>query len=106
MIILTLVCIAAVLAVAYLAHRSVAKAILQMRAETEAREAALNKQAKAFVKRLAQSNGAANKMVDEARKAQDEARDLREDTKALHLHIDALLGDPRVKRLLNKQGGE
>ena len=104
MILLTIVCIVAVLTVAYLAHRKVEKAILEMRAETSAREAALNKQAKAFVKRLAQSNGAANKMIDECRKSQDEARYLREDTQALQQKINAVLSDPRVKRLLNKVG--
>lgn len=69
-----------------------------------ARKVALDKQAKVFVKRLAQSNSAANKMIDECRKSQDEARHLREDTKALQQKINAALSDPRVKRLLNKAG--
>ena len=96
--ILTLVCIAAILAIAYLANRKVEKAILEMRAETSAREAALNKQAKVFVRKLAVTERAAAKTVDASRHALEEARTVNRQT-------NEFFGDPRVTRFLNR-GGE
>lgn len=97
--ILTFVCVVCLLAVAYYANRKVENAILEMRAETEAREAALNKQAKVFVRRLAVTERAAAKTVDASRATVEEAR-------SLNLNTQEFFRDHRVQRLLNKQGGE
>jgi hypothetical protein len=97
-VILTVVCILAILAIAYLANRKVEKAILEMRAETSAREAALNKQAKVFVRKLAVTERAAAKTVDASRATVEEAR-------ALNANTQNFFSDRRVQRLLDR-GGE
>jgi hypothetical protein len=97
-VILTVVCILAILAIAYLANRKVEKAILEMRAETSAREAALNKQAKVFVRKLAVTERAAAKTVDASRATVEEAR-------TLNANTQNFFSDRRVQRLLDR-GGE
>lgn len=91
---LTVVCVLVLLAVAFYANRKVEKAIAEMRAETSAREAALNKQAKVFVRDLARSKRAADKTIDQSRAAVDEAR-------SINQQMHEFFRDPRVQRFLD-----
>lgn len=78
----------------------------QLAARVERREAALDKQAKVFVRKLEATRRAAAKMVDECRKAQEQAEHVREDTRALQQSIGTVLADRRVQRLLDHEGGD
>lgn len=89
-----LVCAVALVAIAYFANRKVEKAIAEMREETSAREAALNKQAKVFVRDLARSKRAADKTIDQSRATVDEAR-------SINQQMHEFFRDPRVQRFLD-----
>lgn len=94
--------VAAVVAmVAYLRHevRRAAHALEVQYGEAAARQSSLAKQGKALGQRQAQVTRASAKAVDEARKLTDESQHLRDTA-------NALLSDPRIKRLLDAQGGE
>lgn len=97
LVVLTLVCIGALLAIAHYAKTKVETAIVEMRAETSAREAALNKQAKVFVRQLAVTERAAAKAVDASRGAVNEAQ-------SLNANTANFFNDRRVQRLLDKSG--
>lgn len=69
-------------------------------ARDEARQHALYKQHKSLTQRLAAAERATAKMVDETRSTSDH---LKENARLLHQRADALLGDPRVKALLDRE---
>jgi hypothetical protein len=73
---------------------------------TEARDRALQKQAKEHFRRAAQTDRAAAKTLDKATAALDAADHVREDARAVNSSIQAVLQDRRVQRLLDHQGGE
>jgi hypothetical protein len=71
---------------------------------TEARDVALQKQAKAHARRAAQVDRAAAKTLDAARAALDKASEVREDTRSIQGSLHTMLRDPRLQRFLD--GGE
>jgi hypothetical protein len=75
-------------------------------ARTEARDLALQKQAKQLARQAAQTDRAAAKTLDVARSAADKASEVHEDTASLQRHVNSMLNDPRLLRFLNREGGE
>jgi hypothetical protein len=73
---------------------------------TEARDVALQKQAKAHARRAAQVDRAAAKTIDAARSALSKTTELREDTASIQRHVNTMLSEPRLQRFLNREGGE
>lgn len=95
-LVLVLVASAVIVLVARRADQRVAEAVERMEAQTLAREAAIDKQAKVFVRRLEQSRRVGERAVDQARQAVVDSQHLRDTA-------NALFSDPRVKRLLDRQ---
>ena len=89
-----------------LVARKYDRLLKEIAGRTEARDRALQAQAKKHVQRAAQTDRAAAKTLDAARAALDAAREVREDDLALKDSLHAVLRDPRVQRMLDNQGGE
>lgn len=70
--------------------------------DDQARQHALYKQHKTLTQRVAAAERATAKMVDETRQTSSH---LKENAEQLHRKADALLGDPRVKALLEREDG-
>jgi hypothetical protein len=92
---LILVAIIAMVVVHFRTQRDLKYAVI-------ARQTALDKQAKVFVRKLEASRRAGEKAIDDARKSRDDSAHLREDVIALKDSLHAILRDPRVKRLLDE----
>jgi hypothetical protein len=73
---------------------------------TEARDRALQKQAKVNERRVAQTDRQAAKTLDAAKAALDAARALREDALVAERRVHGVLDDPRLQRFLTREGGE
>ena len=89
-----------------LIHRSTQKrladAILKQQNQIEEQAVANYKQIKAAAKQVAINDRAGRKLADECRKAIQDAQHFRDDARAIHQHIGAVVGDPRIKRLLDQ----
>lgn len=73
---------------------------------TEARDRALQKQAKVAERRAAQADRAAAKTMDVARATLGKASEVHDDTASIQRHVNQMLSDPRLQRFLNREGGE
>lgn len=70
---------------------------------TEARDRALQKQAKVNERRVAQTNRAAARTLDAAKAALASASEVREDTASIQRHVNQMLNEPRLLRFLNRE---
>lgn len=73
---------------------------------TEARDLALQKQAKQNERRVAQTQRVAAEVIDKANSALDKATEIREDTRSVQGNVNTILSDPRLQRFLDREGGE
>lgn len=100
-VLVLVVALVAIAVTAWRADKRVNEAVARMERETQARAAAIDKQAKVFVRKLEASRRAGEKALDSA-------RDLRADTQQLHGVVNQFMSSPGVRRILDREvsGGQ